>query len=657
MNEPCQLEEVSGLAARFRRDTHFRHTIFLGGLLLLGLALRLHHVTAPPIDYLSWRDTQTLMVARNFYRHTLNLFTPAVDWRTTRAVLPEGTVGGTELMVVPFLTALLYHVFGIRYWVGRLVPILFALLGTAWFHRLVQRVYGSRCATISTLLLTVSPYFLYCGRCQMPEPFAYAMVFAALYYYDRWLETRTRRTFAAAVLTALLMVLGKPQIGVMIVPMAFLTFQRLGIRAFAAKPLYLFAALVGIPVAAFLYWTSCVIIPRTGLSFSGPGMFDFKRWLTDPEYYRMIAQSVFFWSVTPGVCLTALAGLGLAGRDPRRYFAHAWLLGALSLFLLMPGGTAPNGYYQLILEPPCAILAGMALSWKPGDRLRSKETYPPAAPRHLDLVRSLSLNLLLAAIAAWSLHVALQLYLPRYGADYRCGTWIRDNTPKDALVLTAAPSTTCLYFADRTGWTSWQEEYGKAATFGIDLIEKVRPLGATIVAIPGSTFDNAYFGDYNDIRDRLYDSWNAYKGQGFTVFFLTQAPNLTLPASGRLTFGVAESRKYLRGEWGPDQAEPGGVTFTTLGPALEAAIRFVSPVKPETITLNLEAWTPNLTLTTYVNGQRIGSADIPEGQRNALLPIGHIPQAGPDNTYTVTLVANRQNAESVSIALYGLTIP
>lgn len=630
--------ETSGaVMARFRRDVHFRHTILLAGILLLGLALRLYRVTAPPIDYLSWRDTQTLMVARNFYRTDMNILTPAVDWRTTYEVHPKGTVGGTEFMVVPFLTALVYHLFGIRFWVGRVVPIAFALLGTAYFHRLVARFYGPRCATISALLLTVSPYFLYCGRCHMPEPFVYAMSFAALYYYDKWFEDGANRTFAAAALFALLMALGKPQVGVMVIPMAFLTFHRFGWRAFAQKRLYLFAMLVGVPFAAYMYWTSHVIIPHTGISFSGTGAFNFKRWLTNPEYYAAIGKSVFLWSVTPLVCLLAAVGLFTCGCDPRRYFVHSWLAGALSLFVLMPGSCAPNGYYQLILEPPFAILAGLALSSRPARRLLSA----PAI-------------VLVAAAATCSLYIAARLYVPQYGSDYRCGAWIRENTPQDALVLTSAPSPACLYFADRVGWTCWQEHYGKGAVFDRELIDKVRILGATVLAIPDARFDNAYYRDYDAVRDYLYDTWACHKGNGFTVFFMNQPADLSLPENGRVTFGLPESRKYLRGEWGPDQTGPDGASFTTMGPASQAHIRFTSPVRPQFITLHLDAWVPGLELTTRVNGTWIGTADVPQRQRRAHLTLGEIPEAGEDNSYTLTLEASRRNRDGVSIALYGL---
>lgn len=109
--------------------------VILLGLIALGtLGVRLYHVIYPPY---SWRDTQTLMIARNYFREGMNLFAPSVNWRNLKEVAPRGLVGGTELNVTPYLTALLYRIFGIQYWVGRVVPIFFSLLGIVCFFRLV----------------------------------------------------------------------------------------------------------------------------------------------------------------------------------------------------------------------------------------------------------------------------------------------------------------------------------------------------------------------------------------------------------------------------------------------------------------------------------------------------------------------------------------
>ena len=139
---------------------YFYHAL-LGLVLLLGVALRIPFMAGPPLGALAWRETQTLMIARNFHRGGMNLMRPAVDFHTTEAVSADGAVGGTELQLTPFFTAALYGVTGVQDWAGRVFPLLFALAGVVFFYLLVERFHGSACALIRALLLTVSPYHLY----------------------------------------------------------------------------------------------------------------------------------------------------------------------------------------------------------------------------------------------------------------------------------------------------------------------------------------------------------------------------------------------------------------------------------------------------------------------------------------------------------------
>jgi hypothetical protein len=607
-------------------------------VLLIGLAFRCYHLTAPPYDFLAWRETQTLMVARNFFREGMDLLRPSVDWRTTYEVAPKGTVGGTELQLVPYLTAALYHVFGIQYWVGRVVPICFATLATWYFLRLAKRFYGSAPAVMAAALLTVSPYYLYCGRCQMPESFALAMSFAALYYFDEWLSAGRWIKFCQAAAFALMMMLGKPQMGVMVFPMAFLAFSRFGWRTVANWRLYLFAVLVGLPFIAYMWWTSYVLIKETGISFSSPGFFDYRRWLTSWPYYSSIAQSVWSWSVTPPLCVLGLAGLFIPGGDCRRYLAHAWLFGAISLFFLMPGGTAPNGYYQIILEPPFALLAARILT-------------VACSKRGLKIAG----GAVFVGALVWPFYVTARLYEPRYLPDCLCGEWVKSNTPETALVITSSPNPAALYFSDRLGWTAWQECYGKGAVFGRELLDKVIPLGASVLAVPvpQDYFDNAYYREYNPIRDYLYDNYLCYKQDAFTVFFLAKHSNLSLPENGRIAFGTLEARKYLRGSWGPNQKDAAGAPFVTMGPEKGASIRFLPGDDMRGLALEMASAVAGQTITIEVDDQPVGTATLPIGGERAELQMQSLPRTA-GLVFTLKLVATRSNRDGVSLILYSL---
>ncbi len=607
-------------------------TLFLGAILFLGFALRLYHITAPPTDFLSWRDTQTLMIARNFFREGMNLFAPMVDWRAVSHPEMGGLVGATELQVVPYLTAMLYFVFGIASWVGRAVPIAFALIGTAYFYRLVQRFYGTACAAMSALLLTVSPYFLYCGRVQMPEPFVYAMAFAALYHYDTWLESSRRRGFWLAAVFTSLTLLGKPQLAIIAIPMAFLTFRRHGRSTFTTWPLYAFAALVALPVGAYVAYSYGYLGSRTAITFAQDSLLDYRRYLFDPKYYIEVAKAVWNIALTPPVVVLAVLGLAIPGPKGRDWFAHAWLAGALSFFLLMPGGNITNGYYHLVLAPPCAILASRALS----ACMRGKAW------------RIAGLAALIGTMA-WSLYVAKDLYTPYHASELHCGAWIDQNTPRDARVLTASRSPATLYFADRIGWTSWRE------TFGVDLINKVIPQGASVLAVTDGWFDNAYFPEYQGIRDTLYDTYACYHDPDFAVFWLTQPADLALPEDGRLVFGIPGTRKFLRGTWGPNQESSQGGTFVAMGPSRHAVLVFSAARRPGQIAVELASAVPDQTVTIALNGASDATLQIPRAFERGTAVIDCAGIQASNDRWIVSFDVSRQNEQGAGLVLYAVT--
>ncbi len=625
---------MNGPGAESKQGLSIRAEILLLGLILFaGLLLRLYQVTSPPVDFLSWRDTQTLMVARNFFRDGMNLFSPSVDWRTTANFAARGTVGGTELQVVPYLTAALYFIFGIQYWVGRVVPIIFALLGTAYFHFLVRRFYGSACALLSALLLTASPYYLYCGRVQMPEPFAYAMSFAALYYFDVWLESKDgRRVFTAALFTAL-MLLGKPQLVIVAVPMAFVAFRRHGVRTFATPGLYVFTGMVAIPVCAYMVYSYVVLIPVAGLSFAQGSLLDYRQYLGDPHYYAEVVKAALGTALT--VPVAVLAGLGIAVRvkETREYFAHAWLLGAVSFFFLMPGGNIANGYYHLVLAPPAVILAARALT-------RAMRTR----------VLTFAVALAAVAVSAYCLYVAKGFFVPYYAGAQHCGEWIAANTPKETRILTASKNPATLYFADRAGWTAWRE------TFNMGLVEKVRPLGGRVVAVSEEWFDNAYYPQYQGIRDELYDRFFCFHGGDFAVFYVDTPAELALPDGGQIAFGTPESRKYLRGTWGPNQVGSTNAGFVAMGPGKKAFVVFTSAGPVSGILVELSSAVANQELSFELNGKKTGQLSISQPLERGVAKIDGVAEATPNGRWLLSIEASRQNENAASLLLYSMRV-
>ncbi len=613
--------------------------LVLGVILLFALILRTYRMNAVPVEFLSWRDTLNLMVARNFLRGGMNLFLPEVDFRMAGAWSDSGVIGGTELMIVPWLTAALYHVFGQAFWVGRLAPIGFSLLGLAFFHRLAARIHGRTTAAIATALLAVSPYYLFCGRCQMAEPFVYAMSYGALWAYDRWLDRRSRGAFRGAVALTCLMMLGKPQLAVMAIPLGFLTFERLGPRTFRTGSVYVFGGIVAATTALYAWWSFGVLMQATGINLSGEGWyFDHGRWLLSPRYYLRIGHALWALGLTPLVCIGGLVGLALPVRDRRQRLAHAWLAGGVALFLLIPGGAETNGYYQLILAAPACLLTAHALA-----RLAAMRR-----PTGVWVAAGLT-----AIAMAHSVYTALPMYAPRDIALYRCGRWIAEHTPEDAVMIASDQNTATLYFADRRGWTSWPKSYGIQPAFDLDFVQRHGELGATVLAIPHARFDDGRHEDYADVRDALYDSFACHKGAGYTVFFLDRRPDLTLPGSS-VAFGHRDARRYLRGRWGLDTVDANGVPCTPMGPVSGAMIRFGAATPVRAIEVTLRSVVDDQEVAVWVQREQAASVTMDGSDTPQVVRIAPAPPPDADGMYTVTLRPSRYDARGVGLVLYAI---
>ncbi|HEX9614212.1 MAG TPA: hypothetical protein VGA55_01830, partial [Bacteroidota bacterium] len=76
-------------------------------LLALALTVRLYNVEAPLIGAHSWRQTQTAMIARNFYENGHNFFYPQVDWGGSTPGYFE-----SEFPIYAYVVSLVYQIAG-----------------------------------------------------------------------------------------------------------------------------------------------------------------------------------------------------------------------------------------------------------------------------------------------------------------------------------------------------------------------------------------------------------------------------------------------------------------------------------------------------------------------------------------------------------------
>lgn len=151
--------------------------------IILFFIVRLYGITNPPLDAAStWRQTDVLMIARNFYEVDSNILYP----RTDSAGDLSGIVG-VEFPLFNYLIFLISLVFGFESWYGRLINLVVTSIGTFYFYKLIKNYFGESSGFYSSVTLLVSMWFSY-SRITIPDVFAASLCIISLYHGFQYLE-------------------------------------------------------------------------------------------------------------------------------------------------------------------------------------------------------------------------------------------------------------------------------------------------------------------------------------------------------------------------------------------------------------------------------------------------------------------------------------
>lgn len=152
--------------------------------ILLFFLMRMYGITFPPLEVgHNWRQTDGLMIARNFYEHSPDIFYPTTDMSREKT----GIVG-CEFPILNYFVYLASIAFGYTHWYGRLIVLLFSSLGVAFFYKLIKPFFGERAALNASILLMSSLWFSY-SRKNIPDIFSASLCIISLYYAFQYLES------------------------------------------------------------------------------------------------------------------------------------------------------------------------------------------------------------------------------------------------------------------------------------------------------------------------------------------------------------------------------------------------------------------------------------------------------------------------------------
>lgn len=293
-------------------------------IIAVGVLIRLRDVASLPVEYQSWRQTDTAALARNYAEEGYRLFYPTIDWRGRTAGYIE-----SELSIYAYIVALLYGVLGEHEIIARLVTIA-AWAIAAWLLFLIgRRAFGRRAGVFALAFFAfLSPFSIFLGRVIMGDLPAQTLVILSIYAALRWQEHAEAKWFVVSMAAAAAAALSKLPMLYVGLPLAAIIIQREGIRALV-RPRNWIGAIAVLGVVGGWYWHAHQIGLQTGLNLgfiAKNSLFtknapDTNQWisdwafLSDPGVYQGFLYNFTWRLLTPfGLILTAL-GLALPRWD------------------------------------------------------------------------------------------------------------------------------------------------------------------------------------------------------------------------------------------------------------------------------------------------------------------------------------------------------
>ncbi len=407
----------------------------------LALAVRLIGLTRPFISVHWIKQLQIAPIATNFYQHGYNIWWPETDYSADRPGYIE-----IEFQLVTWLTALLYRLFGVHEWCGRVVTISLAMAGAVMLFLLMRRALGRPAATYGLVFYAFAPSSVYFSRVLMSEPAMLCFSIATVYFFQRFTETERPGPLAAATACGALAFLVKLPAVHLALPLLYLAGRRYGWRLFTQRRLWVFALLSLLPAAAYYTHAHRNIGPHyftVGVGFGGDMWFDARDFLNPKSYSLMLNRLLKDHLTAVGMVLLVL-GLFYGRRTARRQLLfHWWLMGVVVYFVAVSGGNLRQTYYQLPLLPAAAGLVG--IGWSLVGRLRVLRPGGNTALLALFLV-----------LCVWG----AQPFYEEYTPILRAAAALDRFDPGRAPVIVMPPGYGCLYYLGRPGWVG-RESMGK----------------------------------------------------------------------------------------------------------------------------------------------------------------------------------------------------
>ena len=421
--------------------------------MLLGLLLRLKGIHNPLLDHPGWRQGDTASIARNFAQLQFNIFYPQTNYNG-----PPPNYVELELQIVPFLTAILYKIFGVHEIFGRLITIGFSLGTVAVLAYFGRWLFGSIFAGLAcALLFTIMPGSFFYGRTFTPDTTMVFFLAAALYVIALYVvedESLSWRGLSACVALLTMAFLAKPVSLAAYAPILAMTlerarfgrtmrWERLAIL-FIVPFVILYAYDRIVSAHAEWHWASGItqlhVVPALKAALTSSAAFSIK-W----AQFRQVLGMLSYTMLGPACAALGILGLIFVPKTTRSpWLLWGWLIGGLVYTYVVVTVERVDYYMYLLL--PLAALAGGGFIARIGEAVSSS-----SIPRIAKYAAALVALALLAGIVQQNRAIAKPYYAYKKSV-YRNAISLDRTLKPGAIIVMGHYDPSVLYYIGRYGW-------------------------------------------------------------------------------------------------------------------------------------------------------------------------------------------------------------
>ncbi len=430
-----------------------------------------------------WRQSDTESIARNFIDDRFNILYPQFNYDGKKPNYVQ-----LEFQITTFLIAILYKVFGIHYFLARLVPITFFLGSSIYIYLIGKKYYGREAGWFSAIAYSIMPLNIFFSRTIMPESAALFFFTAAFYYFIKWQDDENLKyLFISAIFTSLSISQKTPTIFIGLA-MILLLIKKYKLKFLLKWESWIFAIIALVPNIIYFIWSKGIakfdfvnkigllhIVPKAGNAF-----------LQSDNYIR--AAREIGTAVSLGLIpLFIIALLDIEWK--KDYPLLFWTI-AMFIEIIAIASVIKLRYYYIFITPVAALWIGKTLS----NLVKSKRSL-------------IAVFFGLSIITLWN-YIDADCFFKEKDNILKQSAVIDRYTNKDDLIIIGTQEPALLNQSRRSGWRANIKYYEGVPTEAKEEIQYYIDLGAKYFSPLGGTIfkdDGSYKKYLDDNFERLGD--------------------------------------------------------------------------------------------------------------------------------------------------------